>query len=507
MADDITLNAGTGGDTVAADDIAGIKYPRVKLVLGANNTNDGDVASGNPLPVSDAGGSLTVDGTVAATQSGTWNVGTVTTVSTITNVVHVDDNSSTLSVDDGAGSLTVDGTVTAKLQDGSGNAITSTASALDVNIKSGSSSGTQYTEDAVAAANPVGDALILVREDARAGSLTTTDGDNVAARGTNAGELYVKHVDAIPVTDNSGSLTVDGSVTANAGTNLNTSALALETGGNLATVAALSRAEDAAHSSGHTGVMLLAVREATATDLSAGATDGDYEPLQVSASGRLWASATIDAALPAGTNAIGKLAANSGVTIGAVEVAAAQTLATVTTVSTVTTLSTLTGGAVAHDGADSGNPIKVGAKCSLTLSDDTIVANADRTDLTSDGDGAVLVRPQFPLADLISEAISDTGGSSTAFSNFGATASTRSVITFIHAYRTDAGTSPAYVDFRDGTGGSVLFRAVLPPNGGSVLSNGGSPLFRTTANTALAYDVSAALTTVYISVSGFKSKV
>jgi fibronectin-binding autotransporter adhesin len=73
--------------------------------------------------------------------------------------------------------------------------------------------GTQYTEDAAAAANPVGNALNLVRDDARGGSLTTTDGDNVAARGTNAGELYVKHVDAIPVTDNSGSLTVD-----NAGT-------------------------------------------------------------------------------------------------------------------------------------------------------------------------------------------------------------------------------------------------------------------------------------------------
>lgn len=41
----------------------------------------------------------------------------------------------------------------------------------------------------------------------------------------------VVHVD-----DNSGSLTVDGSVTANAGTNLNTSALALETGGNLASI-------------------------------------------------------------------------------------------------------------------------------------------------------------------------------------------------------------------------------------------------------------------------------
>ena len=34
--------------------------------------------------------------------------------------------------------------------------------------------------------------------------------------------------------------------------------------------------------------------------------------------------------IPAGTNAIGKLAANSGITIGAVELAAAQTLATVT---------------------------------------------------------------------------------------------------------------------------------------------------------------------------------
>lgn len=110
---------------------------------------------------------------------------------------------------------------------------------------------------------------------------------------------------------------------------------------NAVLIAAAIKGEDAAHSSGDKGVMLLAVREATATDLSVGATDGDYEPLQVSASGRLWVSATIDAALPAGANAIGKLAANSGVIIGAVEIAAAQTLATVTTVSTVTAVSSV----------------------------------------------------------------------------------------------------------------------------------------------------------------------
>lgn len=51
MADDVTLNAGSGGDTIAADDIAGVKHQRVKIVLGANNTSDGDVATGNPMPV------------------------------------------------------------------------------------------------------------------------------------------------------------------------------------------------------------------------------------------------------------------------------------------------------------------------------------------------------------------------------------------------------------------------------------------------------------------------
>lgn len=72
--------------------------------------------------------------------------------------------------------------------------------------------GTQYTEDAAAAADPVGTALMMVRDDALSGQ-TSLDGDNVAARGTDKGELYVKHVDAIPVTDNGGVLTVDGTIT------------------------------------------------------------------------------------------------------------------------------------------------------------------------------------------------------------------------------------------------------------------------------------------------------
>lgn len=53
------MNSGTGGDSVAADDIGGVKFQRVKVVIGADNTNDGDVASGNPLPVTLAAGTNT----------------------------------------------------------------------------------------------------------------------------------------------------------------------------------------------------------------------------------------------------------------------------------------------------------------------------------------------------------------------------------------------------------------------------------------------------------------
>lgn len=51
------------------------------------------------VTVVDGGGSLTVDGTVSATQSGTWDIGTV---GSITNVVAINDN---------GGSITVDGSV------------------------------------------------------------------------------------------------------------------------------------------------------------------------------------------------------------------------------------------------------------------------------------------------------------------------------------------------------------------------------------------------------------
>jgi hypothetical protein len=59
--------------------------------------------------------------------------------------------------------------------------------------------GTQYTEDAASVADPVGTQVIARRRDTLA-TETSLDGDVTAVNSTGKGELYVKHVDSIPVT-------------------------------------------------------------------------------------------------------------------------------------------------------------------------------------------------------------------------------------------------------------------------------------------------------------------
>lgn len=51
MADNFVANAGSGGSTFAADDISSVMFPRLKMVHGADGTNDGDVSTANPFPV------------------------------------------------------------------------------------------------------------------------------------------------------------------------------------------------------------------------------------------------------------------------------------------------------------------------------------------------------------------------------------------------------------------------------------------------------------------------
>lgn len=317
MADNVTLDPGSGGAVIAADDITGVWHQRVKIQHGADGSAT-DVSSASPLPViaasnsgvdigdvtvnngvgasavpiQDGGNSITVDGTVAIS-------GTVT-VDASGTAVPVTDNGGTLSIDDGGGAITVDGAVsvtgsvdteltTGDLDtgagtdtravvglvgsaDGGGQLIPGSAThGLLVNLGANNDVTVTGTIDLGATDNAVLDAIdtdlttIIGHVDGLEGLLTTIDADtstlaavdfatgaDVASLGVTGGGVEatalrvtlasdstgVVSVDdngsTLSIDDGGGAITVDGTVTVNAGTNLNTSALALESGGNLA---------------------------------------------------------------------------------------------------------------------------------------------------------------------------------------------------------------------------------------------------------------------------------
>lgn len=171
MADNTTLNIGTGGDVIATDDIGGVKHQRVKVEFGVDGVAS-DVSAANPLPVviTDGVDSIAVSPggalSVLATAQPGIDIGDVT--------INNGGGAAAVNVQDGGNSLTVDGTVTA-------NAGTGTFVVGD--------GGGSLTIDGTVTAN------------AGTGTFVVGDGGS-----------------SISVDDNGSSLTVDGTVTANAGT-------------------------------------------------------------------------------------------------------------------------------------------------------------------------------------------------------------------------------------------------------------------------------------------------
>ena len=117
MADNIGYTPGSGA-IIAADDIGGALHQRIKVVVGADGVNDGDVSLANPMPIQgvgelveqlaairtllqsltrtvgqampDAFGRLLVSiGASPATVPTTVASGTITTVTTVTAVTAV----------------------------------------------------------------------------------------------------------------------------------------------------------------------------------------------------------------------------------------------------------------------------------------------------------------------------------------------------------------------------------------------------------------------------------
>lgn len=238
-------------------------------------------------------GTLTV-GSHAVTNAGTFAVqedgAALTALQLIDDTIFADDAAFTLASSKVSMAGAVRDDALSTLTAVEGDAVPLRVSSTGALHVTGGGGGTEYNEDD-ATPNPiVGTATMMERDDALS-TLTPIEGDFAALRCNARGALWVEHdtTTAIPITDNSGSLTVDGTVAVSSITTSITPGTA---------AANLGKAEDAAHASGDTGVMALAVRTGTPTNRSG--TDGDYEPLQIS-SGRLWTSSTVTSLVPGTT--------------------------------------------------------------------------------------------------------------------------------------------------------------------------------------------------------------
>lgn len=160
-------------------------------------------------------------------------------------------------------------------------------------------------------------------------------------------------------------------------------------------------------------------------------------------------------------------------------------------------------GDVAHDGVDSGNPVKVGFKATTALSSATLVADAHRANAVAGVDGVQIVRLNTNLEGIVSGVVAISDGSSQAVIAAQG-AGVKIYITEVIMSNSDA-TNASSVDLRDGTAGTVKATFRVPAGSGchKTLS---TPL-PFSANTAVAADPSGTPNAVTITLIGFKSKV
>ena len=212
MADNFTTKDFSGASiTGAADEIASVKYPRVKMVLGADGTNDGDVSSTNPMPVSAAALPLPSGAATAAKQPAPGTAGTasadVVTVQGIASMTALKTDGSavtqpvsgTVTANAGTGTFAVSasalplpsGAATAAKQPALGTAGSASADVITVQ---GVASMTALKVDGSAVTQPVSGTVTANLAPTATGGLSLYRNINVGTTGANvkgsAGQLY-----------------------------------------------------------------------------------------------------------------------------------------------------------------------------------------------------------------------------------------------------------------------------------------------------------------------------
>ena len=448
--------------------------------------------------------------------------------------VPVTDNSSTLSVDDGAGSLTVDNGGTFAVQDSqaltdNGGFTDGTSKVFAAGFIYDEVAGTALTEnDAAAARINVNRAQVATIEDG------VTRGRYATVTAANALKVDASAV-AVPVTDNSGSLTIDSAGIP--------TALGQSTMANSMRVVVASDQSDLPVLAQHTvsqGNSLSALNAAVTSTAEAGGVYG----IQVTGtfSATLAFESTVDGtnwyavkAMPVAggtlvttTTATGQWAVPchgchnfrvrvSAYTSGTAVVSvvckpgvmtqwmAQQTMANSMPVAiasdqgnvpvsqaTASSLNAQVVGSIAHDTGDSGNPVKIGAYA--TNANRTRVANADRVDLIADLAGRIVTTP-FQVRELVTRGSAVTLTTTSETTILAAAASTYHDLIWLML--TNTSSTAVRVDIRDTTTGTVQFSVALAANGGAVICPP-APITQTTANTNWTAQLSGAVTDVRI---------
>ena len=269
------------------------------------------------------------------------------------------------------------------------------------------------------------------------------------------------------------------------------------------------------HSTGVTkGLGIMAA--ATPTDASVNA--NDIGMVAMTTDRKLHVS--VQDALPAGSNAIGKLAANSGVDIGDVDITSVVPGTAATNLgkaedaahtsgdtgvfslgvaneaqstfgadgdyapqSTDTKGNNMVVGNLAHDAVDAGNPVKIGGKA--VNAEPAAVANADRANLITDLVGKLITLPYANPENFVSGAITSAMTGTTSTSLIAAPASgLRNYITTIIVSNSHA-TVGTDIIIQDGNGGTTLMTIPAAAVYGGAVINLPVPLRQPTTATAI----------------------
>lgn len=321
--------------------------------------------------------------------------------------------------------------------------------------------GTQYTEDAVAATDPVGSMLMAVRRDTLSATEVSADGDNIALKATNKGALHVKHADTLTVDGSGVTQPVSGtfwqatqpvsgtvSITANSAVNV-------------------------AQINGVTPLM------------GNGVTGTGSQRVTIASDNTAFA---VNATLSAETTKV----------IGTVNVAAAQTIAT--TNAGTFAVQAASAGDVAHDAVDSGNPQKIGGQARTT--NPTAVADADRTNAIFDKLGKQVVVGS--IRDLKVNQITTITSSTAETTVLTAVAST-----FLDVYGVivvNSSATAANVSFKDSTAGTTRFNVYVPAGDTrGFMLNESAAVAQTTVNNNWTATSSASVASLVITMLGVKN--